>query len=287
MSESIILRTTLSQLVAAYRQSDLEIRQAFSSILVAQERLKTDFGRDHSFDIARQMETRHLDFDQPDKLIAEIKKDAWRALIDRMELRRILSIAASNKLDEQLQTGEGLPDIEEGAIFAMLDGTLARAHEFIEEAVKEVFEYLRPHHSQYKTNSELEIGSRVILGWAVQQEYHSAKFRVNHHRDDQIRAVDNVFHALDGKGSVKSTRGPLIDAILASPEGRGETVYFKFKCFGNGNLHLEFKRHDLVTKLNQVAGGQRLRPPSDNPEPPTTEEPPDVLETAPSTLALL
>jgi hypothetical protein len=260
-SDSIIPRTTLSQLVAAYRQSDLDIRQAFALLAAAEQRLKEAFGGDYSFRLAREMERRHLDFADTEKLLGEVKKDAWRALVARMELRRILSVAATKQLDSQLETGKDLPEIEENAILAMLDGTLARTNEFLEEAVKEVFEYLRPHRSGYKTNSELEIGSRVILGWAVEPAYHSPRFHVNHHREANLRGLDNVFHALDGKGTIKSHRGPLVDAIQASPDGRGETDYFKFRCYANSNLHLEFKRPELVQQLNRIAGGNRLRPP--------------------------
>ena len=62
-----------------------------------------------------------------------------------------------------------------------------------------------------------------------------------------------------GNGTIKTHRGPLIDAIEAAKDGTGETEYFRFRCFRNRNLHLEFKRLDLVAKLNAVAGGMRLR----------------------------
>jgi hypothetical protein len=39
----------------------------------------------------------------------------------------------------------------------------------------------------------------------------------------------------------------------------GETEYFAFRCFRNHNLHLRFKRPDLVAKINQIAGGNALR----------------------------
>ena len=68
-----------------------------------------------------------------------------------------------------------------------------------------------------------------------------------------------MFHALDGNGTIKTHRGPLIDAKEAAKDGTGETDYFRFRCFRNRNLHLEFKRLDLVAKLNAVAGGLRLR----------------------------
>jgi hypothetical protein len=72
-----------------------------------------------------------------------------------------------------------------------------------------------------------------------------------------------VFTALDGKGMIAkgSWQSKLADAINTTPVsvGRGETDYFRFKCYRNRNLHLEFKRPDLVERLNQMAGGMRLR----------------------------
>jgi hypothetical protein len=60
----------------------------------------------------------------------------------------------------------------------------------------------------------------------------------------------------DEKGCIKGHRGPLITAILESgKDGKGETDYFKFRCFKNNNLHIEFKRLDLVKKLNGLATG--------------------------------
>ena len=64
---------------------------------------------------------------------------------------------------------------------------------------------------------------------------------------------------IDGKPPVKTYHGELYDAITDSPDGNGKTQYFKFKCYLNGNLHLEFLRADLVVKLNAVAGGNRLK----------------------------
>ena len=175
-----------------------------------------------------------------------------------MELRRILSVKRNEELNRQIETGKDLPDIDEAQILAMLEGTLANTGTFIEEAVREVFEFLRPHNSRYKTNTEFEIGKRVILSWAIERKWDGG-FHVNSYREQILRAVDNVFHALNGNGTIKTHRGPLIDAIEASKTGTGETDYFKFKCHRNHNLHLEFKRLDLVAKLNAVAGGMRLR----------------------------
>lgn len=259
MSEELMKRTTITEMVNAWRVSVEEIRQAYALLQGAEERLKSVFmPESYLFDLSRDRYDRSR-YDKPDELIKDLKKDAWRALLDRMELRRFLSVQRTKELDTQLETGEGLPEIEETQILAMMQETLTNIPNLIEEAVKEVFDYLRPPHSKYKTNTEFEIGKRVVLAWALEGR-HGGGFYVNHYREANIRAIDNVFHALDGKGMVKTHRGPLIDAICQCKERQGETVYFKFRCFRNQNLHLEFKRLDLVDKLNQVAGGLRLKP---------------------------
>lgn len=102
----------------------------------------------------------------------------------------------------------------------------------------------------------------MILPWAVEAWGFGHPFHVSYgHHDAQLRAIENVFSALDGKGSISKTHnGLLVDAINQSADGRGETDYFRFRCFKNRNLHLEFRRLDLLARFNQIAGGARLRP---------------------------
>jgi hypothetical protein len=63
---------------------------------------------------------------------------------------------------------------------------------------------------------------------------------------------------LDGKGVPGGYASPLMDAIQTSRTGTGETDYFEFRCCVNRNLHITFKRLDLVKQLNAVAGGNAL-----------------------------
>jgi hypothetical protein len=259
-----IPRTTLADMVNAYVLSEQEIRT--DGLLVqASSRLRLMFAdpeRTYAFDLRpRASQYSHgVDYEKPQDTMKEVKKEVWRHLVQRMELRRILSIKRSEELDKQIETGEGLPDVTMEGLLGMIEGTLGRAGMFIEEAVREVFEWLRPHGDHYKTNSQFEVGPKVVRSYAVRRSYSGPGFQVIYDRQQNITALDNVFHALDGKGSIaKSYHGPLTDAIVASQDGTGETEYFKFRCFKNHNLHLTFKRLDLVAKLNQVAGGMRLR----------------------------
>lgn len=128
----------------------------------------------------------------------------------------------------------------------------------------EVFDAMRPRSDdrKYKTNRLYETGERVVLTWMVEPNWIGG-WRVRYdHKQRFTTALESVFRGLDGKGYASHTSqhgSELEDAICSSASGRGETEYFEFRCFKNGNLHLRFKRPDLVARLNQVAGGMRLR----------------------------
>jgi hypothetical protein len=259
-----IPRTTLVQMVEAYVLAEQEIKQAFGLMVQARERLRQGFsqqGETYRFSLNGDGR-RHggrPDYDKPEEIMADVQREAWGCLVEKMELRRVLSNKREQELSKQLETGEGLPEIKLENILAMMEGTLNQAGQFIEELVQEVFRWLTSQSSRYVTNQREEIGPRVIR-YCVRRTYSAGRFEVSYHYHNNVQALDRVFHALDGKGMVSSSYyGPLSDAISKAEGGKGETEYFRFKCFQNGNLHLEFRRLDLLAKLNQVAGGMRLR----------------------------
>lgn len=263
-TNALIPRQTLSQMAEAWTQAQREVTGAFELLDAARERLGLSFGQDsYRFHFDIRLHSRH--YDKAEELIPEVKKDVWSALIGRMELRKIMSIADQQKLDKQLETGEGLPDITLENLLAMLETTALQIPQMIEASVKEIYEWLRPVSNsrlEYVTNqkSQWELKDKLILEYCVEkwsQHYHPGGYREAH-----LRQLDNVFHALDGKGLPKGHYGPLCEAIHKTEvrsDGRGETQYFRFRCFKNQNLHIVFKRMDLVAKLNAVAGGMRLK----------------------------
>src|SRR5216117_1395965 len=88
MNTEIIPRTTLTMLVAALRESEAEIRQAFGLLVSAEKRLKETFKPDsYLFDLSRT-DSRYRRHENPDDLLKELKKDVWRVLIDRKVLRQ-------------------------------------------------------------------------------------------------------------------------------------------------------------------------------------------------------
>jgi hypothetical protein len=255
----IAKRETLAAMIGTYRQATQKVEEAYVMLESAQNSLRAMFldGPGYRFS-ANDRDCSEVGKKASDEINAKIKKDAWSQIIKRMELRRLLSIRRRTELDDQIDKGE-LPELTEENVLALFETSAANVNVYLEEAVHEVFDYLRPPQSRFKTNTEFELGKRVILTWQVEKGWSRGKFRVNYHREKYITALDNVFAMIDGKVPVKSYHGPLYDAISDSPDGNGQTDYFKFKCCLNGNLHLEFLKPELVAKLNAVAGGNRLR----------------------------
>ncbi len=174
-----------------------------------------------------------------------MERRAWEVLVDALGIKNVMSVAKRKAFDEQLRKGE-LPPVSEQTVIATMFGLTDQAKDFATEAAREVFDLLRPRGhlgGQYVTNSAFRVGRRVILPYRVDQRYGDRGYTVNHDRSQELTAIDGIFHLLDGKGVMRENRGPLVAAINSSDKtGRGETIYFRFKCFKNRNLHLEFKR---------------------------------------------
>lgn len=271
---AVARRTSVHELINAWEQSQADIRAAFALLVGARDRLRLFFdgsGYSASLDIAER--NHRSDFEQPEVTLQNLQRQVWTALVARLELRKLMSLKRTQELDKQLESGEGLPDLTIANVMAMLETTLNNAGQYLEEKVLECYEHLRPRGwtlSDYKTNQKsvaAGVGQKVILTYAVRRSYSSARgFEVQYGRaQDELRALDQVFHLLDGKpANSASWAGELCDAISqqTSPQSNQfETAYFRGRCFGNGNLHLEFVRADLVARFNLIAGGARLREP--------------------------
>lgn len=194
------------------------------------------------------------------------KLQAWSTLVDRVGIRKVMSAKRRKELDDILHNlhnpkgADNLPEITEATIIDVLLGYAQSAEEFLEEAIREEYDFWKCHNTraELKTNlkSLWKLDRKVIKGYMVDQ-WHGGKFEVKYDRRGHVSALDNIFHCLDGRGSIQGTNGPLCDTIAKS-HGAGETDLFAFKCFKNGNLHLEFKRLDLLEKFNEICGRNRL-----------------------------
>jgi len=257
-------RLTVTELVATYMQAERDIRDGFALVSKAMKSLDGTFTLDGSRGVGLTDRYERVHFEEPERNLVHVRRSIWKTLVERMELRRMMSVSAWKALEKQIED-ENPPEITAESVHAMAKQFSNSLPEMLEQAVNEVFDFLRPPHSEYKRNSEFEVPRRVALRGIIDQWYtrtFPAKFlRPRHEVEPQLTALENVFSSLDGKGSTtKSHYSQLSEAIKRTARGEmGQTEYFAFRGYNNGALHLEFKRLDLLKRFNQIAGGARLR----------------------------
>jgi hypothetical protein len=249
---ALATRKTVEELVREWNLATHLLKTGLETLLEAEQHFRAFDGPGSHYDLCL---FKHDEYTMDiDRKIKRLKSAAWRYLVDRMELKKLASVKLADEIDKQLSKGESLPDITMDNIFGWFDTLGTQASQFLKEAVVEVFEFLRPPSLRFKTNSGFKIGKRVVLSGWVEPQWSGGKFRPAYYYDNQFRALDNVFHMLDGKGLSVYRNGDLANAVHEAPGGVGETDFFKFRCYRNHNFHLEFKRPDLVQKLNEIGG---------------------------------
>lgn len=261
--------TTWRDLVSVYTQAIANVRQGIDSANAAIDGLNAAFVLGGSrLDFRITVRGRGPVSLDADHIIDNLRRNAWYAIVERLELHRMMSITKWEELQGQLQKGE-LPDLTEANVRAFARQYETQLPEMLTEMVTEVFDWLRPRREghgpgRYKTNGREEVRRRVVLTGMVRpwDRLHSGSWRLSWYGEpgQQLIAMENVLNALDGRGSIaKMNQSALQMAIEASKDGKGETELFRFRAFRNGNLHLEFRRLDLLARFNQIAGGKRLK----------------------------
>lgn len=260
-------RLSVEELVAVYVQAEADIRASFAGVAGALGRLDQALsGDDFGFHLARRHgDLVHLNWECPDEVLINLRRSVWHRLIERTQIRKAMSIAAWKQLQKQVDD-EDPPEITVENVKSLVDQFREDMPAMLEAAVHEVFDFLRPHNDLYKTNSQFEIGERVVLRYYVSRTY-GKTWSVDYDREQNLQALENVFALLDGKIADKTEgyHSRLSTAIKAIPVGQpchGATDLFEFRGYGGTKtLHLKFRRIDLVKRLNAVAGGMRLKPP--------------------------
>jgi hypothetical protein len=199
-----------------------------------------------------------IDFADPKGTIDGIKQNLWIRLIILTEVKKFISNTTYDKIIKDCYAGKmGDPSKENVLNWLMeLRGNLPQ---MIKEKVNEIFNFLRPRNSLKKTNTKEECLSEKVILENVLEEGYKGEIRVRHYYYQFFSSFESLFNTLDGNGYSTINFESELVALITKNITRGETKYFKFKAYKNGNLHIEFTRDDLVFKMNQIAGNRSLK----------------------------
>lgn len=196
----------------------------------------------------------------PQHMLREIegnrhKVDAqiWSSVVKMTDLDRYMDKKAKDDLRQSLLTDP--PEFTEDNAVATLQGFMAEAGMIFRRGIAEMFSDLD---RRFRSHSGWKIGSRVILtyvfndfGWW------------NHYRNhrDTLQDIERTFLVLDGRkagdeysGIVGEIEQARRDGCYGARQTEVESEFYKVRIFKNGNVHLWFKRDDLVRKANRMIG---------------------------------
>lgn len=261
---TLAARVTVTEAVEEWQALEEEIKHCFDRLSRVEERLAFLFEDEgHSFTLRDQHNHRGVSFEDVGPVLEQARRSIWRCLMDKLEVQRFVSDQRWAEILKQLDKDE-LPDITPQNVDAWRSGIMGSMDDLLREKVTEVFNYLRPRHDHFKTNKPFELGSKVILEYCVDcnQAYCTWRPKLRYDRQQMWRSIESLFRTLDGKGNSTQGHQSDVERAIATADietGRCETEYFKLRACRKGTLHVEFKRADIVAKLNAMAGGKNLR----------------------------
>jgi hypothetical protein len=201
----------------------------------------------------------HITFDLKDAL-SFLKVDSWKMLTEKTKTNSFASEKRVKDFNDQMKNRD-VPDFTVENINAFLENLKNSLPQIFVESVNEVFNWLRPWNCEkYKTNeknAKFELGEKIIIESAMD----SYGFRgFSSYRENMFRNLDNIFHIMDKQPTAIYPKDIKTLVSIAGKDGNLlETDYFSMKWFKNRNMHVKFKRMDLVEKLNAIAGGNNLK----------------------------
>lgn len=184
--------------------------------------------------------------DSAERVQAELDASMWRRAFDLTGFKQLMDAQAVADFERSLSPRP--PEFTEANIRATFIDLHGKSREMFRRGVVNVFRYLS---DDYKTNARepFKIGRKVVVGYMVQPSFkRGLQIRIG--SGDKLGDIDRVMQTLDGKQFTPRALEFAINAALEKGEVY-ECANYRAKGFKNGNLHLEFKRPDLLDGLNE------------------------------------
>lgn len=178
----------------------------------------------------------------------EVDVAIWNHLIQATNLERLMDRTARDAFRRQLQ--EDPPPATADNCEATLRQLMGDADMIFKRGIATAFSQLD---RRFRSHDGFKVGSRIVLSYVLST--YGAWVGA---RDETLRDIERTFHTLDGKPHPE--RGAGVCGLIDEAKRRAftlqpfevETEYFRVRGFRNGNVHLWFKRPDLVERVNQL-----------------------------------
>lgn len=187
--------------------------------------------------------------DDDQRVRSELDCSMWRRAFDLTGFKQLMDAEAVKEFERSLSPIA--PEFTEANIRATFIDLRINAASMFRRGVVNVFRYLS---SDYRTNAAepFRIGAKVIISWMIGPSYRRG-LAIKYTASDKLNDIDRVFQTLDEKPFQPRSLESAMNAAFELGQVF-ESEYYRAKAFKNGNMHLEFKRLDLLEKVNgQIA----------------------------------
>lgn len=113
-STDLVRKSTVKEMVEAWQVAEATVRRTFAELVAAEEALSRVFSyeRSNRIKIDATNGSYYDDFSNPKRALDRMQRQAWSYIVDRLEMRRVMSVARYKELHNELDRGQ-LPAITE------------------------------------------------------------------------------------------------------------------------------------------------------------------------------
>jgi len=188
----------------------------------------------------------HLQGDD-NQIRRELDRRMWSRAFDLTGFKQLMDAKAVKEFEDSLE--KVVPEFTEGTIRSTFLELYQTSGEMFRRGVFNVFRHLSP---DYRTNQKepFRMGRKIITYMVTPA--HRGGLEIRHGQpSDRLNDIDRVFKTLDGKPFTPRSLEAEMNVALKQ-RAVFENDYYRAKGFRNGNMHLEFKRLDLLDKVNEL-----------------------------------
>ena len=237
--KSVSVPVTIQEAIDDVAHIEQLVKDAYRLLDMAEQ-----IGERHKIRVKSQVHNRH--HLHHDAALKPIRVQAWQRLMGVTGLRQIMDTKALDDFESQLY--KDAPEFNEESVRGTLLSKLQDSETMFARGLVDMFRILS---GAYKTNKDaaFKIPKKIIIRNVV--SCGPQGLVINYHHNSRLDDIDRVFKTLDGK---KFESYELIAALGKSwqEDGVHECDMYKARAYINGNMHLEFRRADLLEKANAI-----------------------------------
>jgi hypothetical protein len=185
--------------------------------------------------------------------VQEFAKDLdrafWRKAFDVTNFLQVMDQQARSEFFKSVE--ENPPAFTEDNVRSTFLSLAAEVDTMFARGIFNVFSWLSKDHKT-NTNEPFKINPKAILNYVVNLRYGGGlEVRTYYGNGGTLNDIDRVFKTLDNKKHVPRALEMAMNDAFKNWEVF-EDEYFRAKAFRNGNLHIQFKRQDLLDQANRI-----------------------------------